>query len=111
MVEIVISLTRGHSFAILLTLLSLVGCSPTANDTVKEWQTLGWQIEKVHGIEGPIQRHAKLMSEQAKAVEASWVENGVRKTKIYPQSRYQILVLRFFKTDGDQFAVVMKKRK
>ncbi len=111
MVEIVISLKRVDALTVLVILFCLVGCSPTANDTVKEWQNLGWQLEKVHGVEGPIQRHAKLMSEQAKAVEASWVENGVRKTKIYPQSRYQILVLRFFKTDGDQFAVVMKKRK
>ena len=88
-----------------------LGCSPSANEVVDEWQTQGWRIEKIHGQQGAINRHGKLMSEQAQAIEASWIENGTRKTKLYPQVNYNFLVLRFFKKDGDEFVVVMKKRK
>ena len=51
------------------------------------------------------------MSEQAQAIEVSWIEKGRRKTKLYHQDSYYYLALRFFCKDGDQFAVVMKKRK
>jgi hypothetical protein len=51
------------------------------------------------------------MAEQAQAIEASWIENGTRKTKLYPQVNYRFVVLRFFKKDADEFVVVMKKRK
>ena len=63
------------------------------------------------GQQGAIDRHGKLMSEQAQAIEASWIENGTRKTKLYPQVNYRFVVLRFFKKDADEFVVVMKKRK
>ena len=92
-------------------ILILAGCAPSASDIVEEWKDQGWKIEKIHGQQGPIQRHGKLMNEKAQAVEASWVENGTRQTKLYSQSNHKILVLRFFKKDGDQFAVVLKKRK
>jgi len=97
--------------ALLLFLLSLSGCSPSANEIVEEWQNEGWKIEKIHGQQGAIDRHGKLMSEQAQAIEASWIENGKRKTKLYPQVNYRFVVLRFFKKDADEFVVVMKKRK
>ena len=66
---------------------------------------------RTHGIEKEFKRHGTLMSEQAHAIEASWIEKGKRKTKLYPQDSYYYLVLRFFCKDGDEFAVVMKKRK
>ena len=97
--------------ALLPVILSLWGCSPSTNEVVDEWQTQGWIIEKVHGQQGAIHRHGKLMSKQAQAIEASWIENGTRKTKLYPQVNYNFVVLRFFKKDGDEFVVVMKKRK
>ena len=105
------STNRNYLFFFFVITLGLMGCAPSANDIVVEWKSRGWRIEKIHGIQGPIKRHGKLMSERAKAVEASWIENGVRKTKIYPQTNQNILVLRFFKNDGDQFAVVLTKRK
>ena len=89
----------------------LLGCAPSAPEVVKDWQDQGWSLVDVHGSEGPVERYAKLMSKKAKAVEASWVENGKRCTKVYSQTNHFILVLRFFKKKGDQFAVVMKKRK
>lgn len=94
----------------LLIFFSLVSCAPSANDIVQDWKDRGWEIAKVHGVQGPIDRHGKLISERAKAIEASWIEKGIRKTKIYSQKNQSILVLRFFKTDGDQFVVVMKKK-
>ncbi len=97
--------------ALLPSILSLWGCSPSANEVIVEWQTQGWIIEKVHGQQGAIHRHGKLISKQAQAIEASWIENGTRKTKLYPQVNYNFMVLRFFKKDGDEFVVVMKKRK
>lgn len=95
---------------LMLIFLNSVGCAPSANDIVEDWKARGWKIEKLHGEQGPIERHGKLMSERAKAIEASWVQNGIRKTRIYSQRNHNILVLRFFKTDGDQFVVVMKKK-
>jgi hypothetical protein len=101
----------AKQFPIHSLLLLVVGCAPSAHDIVEEWKAKGWTIVDVLGTEGSIKRHGKLMSDQAQAVEASWVEKGRRKTKVYPQKRDRILVLRFFKDDDDQFAVVMKKRK
>lgn len=87
------------------------GCAPSPLEIVEEWKSKGWKVVDVHGVEGPIKRHGKLMSKQAKAVEASWVENGKRLTKVYQQDRAYILVLRFFKDNDDQYAVVMKQKK
>ena len=69
------------------------------------------KLSKCTAFKVSIERHGKLISDQAKAIEASWVVNGERKTKLYSQSNHKILLLRFLKKDGDQFAVVMKKRK
>lgn len=87
------------------------GCAPTPLEVVEEWKSKGWKVVDVHGVEGPTKRHGKLMSKEAKAVEASWVENGKRLTKVYQQDRVQVLVLRFFKDNDDQYAVVMTKKK
>jgi hypothetical protein len=89
----------------------LLACAPSAPEVVKDWQDQGWSLLDVHGTEGPVERYGKLMSKKAQAVEASWVESGKRCTKVYTQTSHFILVLRFFKKNGDQFAVVMKKRK
>ena len=105
------SLKPIHSICIMIVFAGLFGCAPSAPDIVEDWQGKGWEIVRVHGNQGEIERHGKLISDQAKAIEASWVVNGERKTKLYSQSNHKILLLRFFKKDGDQFAVVMKKRK
>jgi len=94
-----------------VTFFLLLGCAPSAPEVVKDWQDQGWSLIDVHGTEGPFERYGKLMSKKAQAVEASWVENGKRSTKVYSQTNNLILVLRFFKKNGDQFAVVMKKIK
>ena len=96
-----------------LSILTLLfsSCAPTPSEVTQEWLNQGWTLVKVHGEEGPIQRHGKLQSRQAQAVEASWIQRGKRKTQVYPQDRNWILVLRFFKKDGDEFAVVLKKKK
>ena len=97
---------------VLLLLVPFSNCSsPTADEIVMEWQGDGWAKVAIHGKVGPIERHGQLSSQKAQAIEASWVERGVRKTKVYPQKSHLYLVLRFFKEDGDQFVVVMKKRK
>jgi hypothetical protein len=96
-------------------LLSLIflsgGCAPNPTEVAQEWIDKGWTLVRTHGEVGPIKRHGKLMSKQAQAVEASWIQNGKRKTKIYPQDNHWVLVLRFFKKDGDEFAVVLRRRK
>ena len=89
----------------------LLACAPSAPEVVKDWQDQGWSLVDVHGSEGTVERYGKLMSKKAQGVEASWIENGKRITKVYSQTNHFILVLRFFKKNGDQFAVVMKKRK
>jgi len=89
----------------------LLACAPSAPEVVKDWQDQGWSLVDVHGSEGAFERYGKLMSKKAKGVEASWIENGKRITKVYSQTNHFVLVLRFFKKNGDQFAVVMKKRK
>ena len=96
---------------LLFSIAWLFGCAPSANEVVEEWKAQGWRVVKVHGTQGKIIRHGKLISEQAKAIEASWIENGTRKTKLYQQTKDQFLVLRFFKKNKDEFVVVMKKRK
>ena len=89
-----------------------MGCSKqTPTEVVLDWEEKGWIRVAVHAEEAPSERNSKLSSEQAQAVEASWVERGRRKTKIYSQKTHYHMVLRFFKEDGDQFSVVMKKKK
>jgi len=94
-----------------VTFALLIGCAVSPNDLVEEWKAEGWKVEKIHGSQGPVYRHGKVISKQARAIEASWIENGRRRTKLYPQVNYQYLVLRFFKKDKDEFVVVMKKKK
>ena len=78
---------------------------------IEEWVIKGWIKVRVHGVETDFYRHSTLMSEKAQAVEASWIVNGKRKTKLYKQDTYNYLVLRFFCKDSDEFVIVMKKRK
>ena len=104
-------LTIWPAWIIFVTFALLMGCAVSPNDVVEEWKAKGWKVEKIHGTQGPVHRHGKLISKQAQAIEASWMENGRRRTKLYPQVNYQYLVLRFFKKDKDEFVVVMKKRK
>ncbi len=104
-------LQRLPCFLLCSILVSLTCCSPSANDVVSEWRSKGWEIVEIHGTEGPVKRHGKLLSLKAQAVEASWIEKGMRKTKLYRQTNHHYLVLRFFKHDDDQFAAVMRKRK
>ena len=100
------------SFLLIILLGGFLGCSKqTPNEVVLDWEEQGWIRVAVHGEVGPSQRNSKLSSEQAEAVEASWVERGRRKTKVYSQKTHYHMVLRFFKEDGDQFSVVMKKKK
>ena len=90
----------------------LLGCfSQTPEEIVQDWMDDGWSQVASHGEIGPATRHAVLRSKQAQSVEASWLEQGRRKTKLYRQQTHFHMVIRFFKEDGDQLAVVMKKRK
>ena len=100
------------SFLLLILTGGFLGCSKqTPTEVVLDWEEQGWIRVAVHGEVGPSERNSKLSSEQAQSVEASWVERGRRKTKVYSQKTHYQMVLRFFKEDGDQFSVVMKKKK
>ncbi len=94
-----------------LVLFFLTSCAPELDDVVEEWNQKGWSKVRTHGIRKEFTRHSKLMSEKAQAVEASWIDKGKRKTKLYQQSSHHYLILRFFCRDDDEFVVVMKKRK
>ena len=97
---------------ILFSLLVCLGaCSQNPEDLIGEWKDDGWTYVATHGTKGDVKRTGKLQSEKAQAVEAAWVEGGIRKTKLYQQSNYFYAVLRFIKDDDDEFVVVMKKRK
>ena len=97
---------------ILSSLLVCLGaCSQNPEDLIDEWKDDGWTYVATHGTKGDVKRTGKLQSEKAQAVEAAWVEGGIRKTKLYQQSNYFYAVLRFIKDDDDEFVVVMKKRK
>ena len=88
-----------------------ISCSQNASEVVEDWKQKGWSKVASHGVASEFIRHGKLMHEKAQSVEASWVQNGVRKTKLYRQSNHHYLVLRFFKKNKDEFVVVMRKRK
>ena len=94
-----------------LTLFFILGCAPDMNEVVQEWKDKGWTQVRTLGVKKKFHRHGTLMSEQAQAVEASWIENGNRKTKVYTQDSHHYLALRFFCKDGDEFVIVMRKRK
>ena len=92
-------------------IFALYGCAPEMNDVIQEWNEKGWNKVRTHGIEKEFNRQSTLMNEKARAVEVSWIEKGQRKTRLYEQDSHYYLALRFFCTDGDEFSVVMKKRK
>ena len=93
-----------------LCYLSL-SCAPELNDVVEDWKKEGWTIVRTHGVKQDFDRTGTLMSKKAQAVEASWIENGKRKTKLYEQTSHYHLVLRFFCEKNEEFIIVMKKRK
>ena len=89
----------------------MFSCAPEKDELIKEWSEEGWSMVRTHGVEKDFARQGTLISEQAQAVEVSWIEKGERKTKLYKQDSHYYLALRFFCSDGDEFAIVMKKRK
>ena len=92
-------------------LVTLGACSQNTEDFIDDWEDDGWTYVTTHGTKEGVKRTGNLQSEKAQAVEAAWVEGGIRKTKLYQQSNYFYAVLRFIKDDDDEFVVVMKKRK
>ena len=94
-----------------LALFDLAGCAPDLEDVVQEWTDKGWKRVRSHGIEKEFNRHGMLKSQMARAIEASWIENGKRKTKLYKQDNFYYLALRFFCKDGDEFVIIMRKIK
>ena len=88
-----------------------LGCSTDPNDIIHQWKEKGWKLVNFHGQKKTAERWSKLSSEKAKGVEAAWVENGKRKTKIYSQTQDWITVLIFHYGNGEKAAAVMKKRK
>ena len=98
-------------FIATLCLLLLVGCGKRPENLIEEWKNEGWSYVTTHGKKGKVQRTGSLKSDEAQSVEASWVESGNRKTKVYHQNNYHYAVLRFFKEDEDEFVVVLKRRK
>ena len=87
------------------------GCSQNPEDLIEKWKKDGWIYVSTHGKKGDVKRTGKLQSEKAQAVEATWVERGKRKTKLYQQTSHYYAILRFIKHDNDEFVVVMKRRK
>ncbi len=103
-----------NSFAaasICFATLAGLSCSGDYSSIVDDWEDEGWQVVEEFGSVGAYTHYTDLKNERAQAVEASWVINGERKTKLYQQSSKRYLVLRFERTDGDVFAVVMSKRR
>jgi len=103
----------GFLTLLLLTCLLILplGCSTDPNDIISQWKEDGWKLVNFHGQKQTAERWSKLSSEKAKGVEAAWVENGTRKTKIYSQNQDWITVLIFHYGNGEKAAAVMKKRK
>ena len=87
------------------------GCAQDPASIIEEWEQDGWSYVATHGQKGTVSRTGILQSEKAQAVEAAWSEKGKRKTKLYQQMSHYYLVLRFFKTDDEEFVIVMRKRK
>ena len=86
-------------------------CAVDPESVVTDWEEEGWSRIRTHGVKREAVRHGKLESEQAQSIEVSWIERGKRKTKLYPQSTHYYAALRFFCEDGDEFVIVMRKRK
>ena len=104
-----------RSFLPLLFLPSLLilplSCSTDPSDIIGQWEEEGWKLVNFHGKKKPAERWSKLSSQKAKGVEATWVEKGISRTKVYPQAREWILVLTFHYENGDKAAAVLRKRK
>ena len=106
--------TLGNFFRLLLLcLLTGLGsaCSQEPAEIVADWEEDGWSKVKSHGVEKEFVRQGKLASEKAKSIGVSWIERGKHKSKVYSQSTHYYTALRFFCEDGDQFVIVMRKRK
>ncbi len=104
----------GNSFRLFLfCLITGLGysCSQEPADIVADWKEDGWSKFKTHGRQKEFVRQDKLASEKAKSIEISWVERGKRKSKLYSQTTHYYAALRFFCEDGDEFVIVMRKRK
>ena len=92
-------------------LLLLCNCAKQPEEVVADWEEDGWSKIRTHGVQKEFVRQGKLASEKAQSIEVSWIERGKRKTKLYSQSTHYYAALRFFCEDGDQFVIVMRKRK
>ena len=92
-------------------LLLLCNCAKQPEEVVADWEEDGWSKIRMHGVQKEFVRQGKLASEKAQSIEVSWIERGKRKTKLYSQSTHYYAALRFFCEDGDQFVIVMRKRK
>jgi len=105
--------TRSFLTLLLLPCLFILplGCSTDPNDIIDQWEEDGWKLVNFHGKKKAAERWSKLSSAKAKSVEAAWVENGRKRTKVYPQARDSILVITFHYENGDKAAAVLKKRK
>jgi len=103
------------TFFRLLVLCLLIGlgssCSKEPAEIVADWEEDGWSKIRTHGVQKEFERQGKLASEKAQSIEVSWIERGKRKTKLYSQSTHYYAALRFFCEDGDEFVIVMRKRK
>ena len=100
------------SLLLLTTLLLLLcNCAKQPEEVVANWEEDGWSKIRTHGVQKEFKRQGKLASEKAHSIEVSWIERGKRKTKLYSQSTHYYAALRFFCEDGDQFVIVMRKRK
>ena len=105
--------TLGTIFRLSLCLLAGLGsaCSQEPAEIVADWEEDGWSKFKTHGAQKEFVRQGKLASEKAKSIQVSWIERGKPKSKIYSQSTHYYTALRFFCEDGDEFVIVMRKRK
>ena len=92
-----------------IAVAALVSCSKDHASVIEDWKEDGWSVVEELGEVGDFTYQTDIKRETAKAVEASWIVNGERKTKLFPQNSESYLVLRFKKDSGDVFAVVMSK--
>ena len=100
-----------HLLLLTTLLLLLCNCAKQPEEVVADWEEDGWSKIRTHGVQKEFVRQGKLASEKAQSIEVSWIERGKRKTKLYSQSTHYYAALRFFCEDGDQFVIVMRKRK
>jgi hypothetical protein len=105
--------TLGNFFRLSLCMIAGLGsaCSQEPAEIVADWEEDGWSKFKTHGVKKEFVRQGKLASEKAKSIQVTWIERGKPKSKIYSQSTHYYTALRFFCEDGDQFVIVMRKRK